>query len=59
MPNGDPTTPDEPLAMIDKVTVADIKKVAEDIFKNEKLNLSVIGAFEEKDKEKFLNLLAL
>jgi predicted Zn-dependent peptidase len=52
-------TPEEKLAMIDKVTVADIKKVAEDIFKNEKLNLSVIGAFEEKDKEKFLNLLAL
>ena len=52
-------TPEQKLEMLDKVTVADIKKVAEDIFKNEKLNLSVIGAFEEKDKEKFLNLLAL
>ncbi len=52
-------TPEEKLTMIDKVTVADIKEVAKDIFKNEKLNLSVIGAFEEKDKETFSNLLAL
>ncbi len=52
-------TPEEKLAMIDKVTVGDIKKVAEDIFKNEKLNLSVIGPFEESEKETYQKLLAL
>ncbi len=50
-------TPEEKLKMIDKVTVNDIKKVAEDIFKNEKLNLAVIGPFEEKEKEKYQQLL--
>ena len=38
-------TPEQKLAMIDQVTISDIKKVAEDIFKDEKLNLSVIGPF--------------
>lgn len=52
-------TPEERLKMIDKVTVSDIKKVAEDIFKGEKLNLSVIGPFEEKDKEQFKQWLIL
>ncbi len=50
-------TPEEKLKMIDKVTVNDIKNVAEDIFVNAKLNLSVIGPFEEKDKQKFEDLL--
>jgi predicted Zn-dependent peptidase len=45
--------------MMEKVTVADIKSVAEDIFKPEKLNLSVIGPFEEKDKEKYEKLLVI
>lgn len=52
-------SPEEKLKMIDKVTVHDIKKVAEDIFKNEKLNLAVIGPFEEKEKEKLLQLLKI
>ncbi len=52
-------TPEQKLAMIEKVTADDIKNVAEDIFKNEKLNLSVIGPFEEKQKETFEKLLAL
>jgi predicted Zn-dependent peptidase len=47
-------TPEQKLAMIDKVTVRDIKKVAEDIFKNEKLNLAVIGPFEDKKKLEIL-----
>ena len=50
-------TPEEKLKMIDKVSVADIKKVAEDIFQNSKLNLAVIGPFEQKDKEKLQKLL--
>jgi len=52
-------SPEEKLKMIDKVSVNDIKKVAEDIFKNEKLNLAVIGPFEEKEKEKLLQLLKI
>jgi len=50
-------TPEEKMNIIDKVTVSDIKKAAEDIFKNERLNLSVIGPFEESEKEKLLNIL--
>ena len=52
-------TPEEKLAMIDKVSVHDIKKVAQDIFKEEKLNLAVIGPFEEKEKKVFESLLLL
>jgi len=52
-------TIEEKLKMIDKVTVADIHKVAQDIFKNEKLNLAVIGPVEEKDKEKLQKLLKI
>lgn len=52
-------TPEQKLAMIDKVTVDDIKKVAEDIFKEEKLNLTVIGPLEDKEKEKLEKLLKL
>ncbi len=52
-------TPEERLKFIDKVTVNDIKKVAEDIFKNERLNLSVIGPFEESEKEKLMEVLKI
>jgi len=52
-------TPEEKLNMIDKVSINDIKKVAEDIFKNEKLNLAVIGPFEEKDKERLEKILKI
>jgi predicted Zn-dependent peptidase len=52
-------TPEEKLEMIDKVTVNDIKKVAEDIFQASKLNLAVIGPIEENKKEEFKNLLKL
>ncbi|MBU3896227.1 insulinase family protein [Patescibacteria group bacterium] len=37
---------------IDQVKVNDIKKVAEDIFKSDKLNLALIGPFKEKEKFK-------
>ena len=50
-------TPEGKLKMIDKVSTYDIKKVAEDIFLDKKLNLAVIGPFEEKEKEKFEKLL--
>lgn len=52
-------TPEERLDMIDKVSLSDIKNVAEDIFKNEKLNLSIIGPFDEKDKEKLERILKI
>jgi predicted Zn-dependent peptidase len=48
-------TLDEILKNIDKVTAADIKRVANDIFRSEKLNLAIIGPHLEK--EKFLPLL--
>ncbi|MSU54502.1 MAG: insulinase family protein [Candidatus Staskawiczbacteria bacterium] len=52
-------TPEEKLKLVDKVTVADINKVAKDIFKPEKLNLSVIGPIEEKEKERLEKLLVI
>jgi len=42
--------PEEIFKKIDRVTINDIKNVAGDIFKPEKLNLAVIGPFKEKDK---------
>jgi predicted Zn-dependent peptidase len=50
-------TPEEKLQRMDKVTIEDIKKVAEDIFVQEKLNLAVIGPYEEVEKEKLKQLL--
>lgn len=52
-------TPEEKLNLIDKVTINDIKKVAEDIFKSEKLNLAVIGPIEATEKEKLEKLLVI
>ncbi len=52
-------TPEEKMKMIDKVSIDDIKKVAEDIFVNAKLNLSVIGPFEESEKEKLAKILKM
>jgi predicted Zn-dependent peptidase len=48
-------TPKEICAKINKVTADDILKVAQDIFRPEKLNLALIGPF--KDKSKFQKLL--
>ncbi len=39
----------ENFAKIDKVTVKDIQKVAQEIFVQQKLNLALIGPFKEKD----------
>jgi len=50
-------TKEEMFKKIDKVTTSDIKKVAEDIFKPEKLNLALIGPY--KEKERFNKLLSL
>ncbi len=48
-------TPAEICKRIDKVTANDILKVAKDIFRPEKLNLALIGPFE--DKSRFIKLL--
>lgn len=52
-------TPEEKLKLIDKVTINDIKKLAEEIFVNEKLNLAVIGPIEATEKEKLEKLLVI
>jgi len=50
-------TPEEECAMIDKVKACDILRVANDIFKPEKLNLALIGPF--KDKSVFEKILKI
>jgi predicted Zn-dependent peptidase len=52
-------TPEQKLKMIDKVSVNDIKKVAEDIFLPKKLNLAVIGPIEENEREKLEKILKI
>lgn len=50
-------TPEEVFKQIDKVSIDDIGRVAQDIFKAEKLNLALIGPFKEKEKfEKLLKI---
>lgn len=44
-------TPDEKLAIIDKVTAEDIRLLAKEIFTPTRLNLALIGPFQEDDKE--------
>ena len=50
-------TPEEIFKEIDKISQNDILKIAKDIFRPEKLNLALIGPFE--DKAKFQRLLKL
>ena len=49
--------PEELLAQIDAVTAEDVQRVAQDIIRDERLNLAVIGPFDEP--ERFEKLLAL
>jgi len=57
MLTGEILTLEEKLAKINKVTVNDIHRVANDVFRPEKLNLALIGPF--KDKNKFNKLLKI
>ncbi len=50
-------TPQEIYDKINRVSVRDISKLSQDIFKPEKLNLAIIGPF--KDKSKFQKLLRI
>ena len=48
-------TPEEKSAEIRKVSAGEIKKLARDIFRNETLNMALIGPF--KENRKFLKML--
>ena len=49
--------PDEVIAALDKVTVEDLQRVAQDIIRQDRLNLALIGPFDDPDR--FLKLLEL
>lgn len=51
---GGAKSPEEIMKMIDAVTVADIKRVAADIFQEEKMKIAVIGPYEEEQRFKKL-----
>lgn len=48
-------TPEEIMKAIDKVTVKDLQRVAQDLFREEAARLAVIGPYE--DEERFMKLL--
>jgi predicted Zn-dependent peptidase len=49
--------PDEVLAGLDAVTREDIQRIAQDIIREDRLNLALIGPFDDADR--FEQLLAL
>jgi len=50
---------DEVLEEVDAVTAADIQRVACRLLEQERLNLAVVGPYEEDQQERFLSLLTL
>jgi len=48
-------TPQEALAQIDKVSAEDVQQVARDLFRREKINLTIVGPY--KKEEEFLRLI--
>jgi len=50
---------DEVLQKVDAVTTADIQRVAQRLIRQDKLNLAVIGSFDERQEEHFGSLLTL
>ncbi len=56
---GTALSPEEKAKKIDAVTAQDVQAVAKDIFRGEKLNLSVIGPFSEEKKVELGKLLVL
>jgi len=56
---GQIATLEERLSGIDAVKTEDIRRVARDIFKNEKLNLALMGPVKARDKEKIEKILKL
>jgi predicted Zn-dependent peptidase len=49
--------PDEVLAALDRVTLDDVSRVAQDVIRDDRLNLALVGPFD--DPERFEKLLAL
>lgn len=54
---GRPSTFDEIKGKIEEVKVKDIQRMAQNIFTKDKINLSIVGPFKEKDKEEYNSLL--
>lgn len=50
---------DEVLEAVDAVTAEDVQRVAQELFKEEKLNLAVVGPYENTQEEQFKSLLKL
>jgi len=48
---------DEVLEAVDAVTAEDVQRVAQELFREEKLNLAVVGPYEEAQEEQFKSLL--
>jgi len=54
---GRPSTFDEIKEKIEEVKVKDIQKMAQNVFTKDKINLSIVGPFKEKNKEEYNSLL--
>jgi len=50
---------DEVLGMVDAVSTEDVQRVARRLFREQKLNLAVVGPYETAQEEKFKDLLRL
>jgi predicted Zn-dependent peptidase len=55
---GEVAEPEEVLAGLDAVTAEDVQRVAQDLISDDKLNLALIGPFEQTEQERFEKLLA-
>ena len=54
---GRPSTFDEIKEKIEEVKVEDVQKMAQNIFTEDKINLSIVGPFKEKDRKEYSSLL--
>ena len=54
---GNIRTPKEIIKNIEKITLADLEKVAADIFRPQNLNLTIIGPYKDKDRQAFEKIL--
>jgi len=52
-------TPDEIIKRTNKVTNADLKRVAREIFKPENFNMVIVGPIDPKEEKKYLDLVKL
>lgn len=52
-------TPDEIIKKTNKVTNADIKRLAREIFRPENFNMVIVGPIESKEEKKYLDLVKL